>query len=169
MVESILGISRRLLQSVDIRITRRRFKQSYFTPPPDTERLRRLTRFLCSLDLNGSTGYVHTHLDRLARTLAMVPPPGETSRILELGCYMQMTPALRLELGYREVRGAYFGTAGHSDWKTVSAGGRQIFGCRVDLFDAERDRFPYRDGHFDGVLACEIVEHLRHDPMHLLI
>jgi SAM-dependent methyltransferase len=37
------------------------------------------------------------------------------------------------------------------------------------LFDAERDRFPYNDGTFETVLACELIEHLIHDPMHLLL
>jgi SAM-dependent methyltransferase len=39
----------------------------------------------------------------------------------------------------------------------------------VDLFDAERDRFPYDDGSFETVLACELIEHLLRDPMHFLM
>jgi SAM-dependent methyltransferase len=38
----------------------------------------------------------------------------------------------------------------------------------VDLFDAERDPFPYADGHFDTVLCCELIEHLPSDPMHMM-
>jgi SAM-dependent methyltransferase len=38
----------------------------------------------------------------------------------------------------------------------------------VDLFDAEKDAYPYEDGHFDTVLCCELVEHLYHDPMHMM-
>jgi len=37
------------------------------------------------------------------------------------------------------------------------------------LFDAEKDIYPYPDGHFEAVLACEIFEHLLHDPMHMLL
>jgi SAM-dependent methyltransferase len=38
----------------------------------------------------------------------------------------------------------------------------------VDLFDAEKDPFPYPDAHFDTVLCCELIEHLPSDPMHLM-
>ncbi|HEX5228699.1 MAG TPA: methyltransferase domain-containing protein [Bryobacteraceae bacterium] len=108
-------------------------------------------------------------MERFLRTLTMVPPPSKTGRALELGAYMQMTPVLGCVLGYGEVRGAYFGTAGRTDHKKVSAGGQEIFHCAVDLFDAEKDPFPYPNEHFDTVLACEIFEHFLHDPMHMLI
>ena len=39
----------------------------------------------------------------------------------------------------------------------------------MDLFDAETDAYPYADGAFHVVLACEIFEHFRVDPMHMLV
>jgi SAM-dependent methyltransferase len=108
--------------------------------------------------------YLEKHIPRLARTLALVPPPGQTGLVLELGCYMQITPLLASLCGYREVRGAYFGQAGRIDRKTVGE-----FSCEIDHFDAERDPFPYPDGHFDLVVAGEIIEHMIYDPMHLLL
>ena len=41
-------------------------------------------------------------------------------------------------------------------------------GCYIDLFDAEKDRYPYPDGRFDMVLCCELLEHLSFDPMHMM-
>jgi SAM-dependent methyltransferase len=38
----------------------------------------------------------------------------------------------------------------------------------VDIFDAEKDRYPYPDEHYSTVLCCELIEHLYHDPMFLL-
>ena len=38
----------------------------------------------------------------------------------------------------------------------------------MDLFDADRDRFPYDDGYFSTVLCCELIEHLSEDPMHMM-
>ncbi|HEX4948069.1 MAG TPA: methyltransferase domain-containing protein, partial [Blastocatellia bacterium] len=38
----------------------------------------------------------------------------------------------------------------------------------VKNFNAERDRFPYADNSFALVLCCEMLEHLAHDPMHML-
>jgi SAM-dependent methyltransferase len=121
-------------------------------------------------DPEGGRSYLELHLRRLARTLDLTPTPGSTRRALELGAYMQITPALACLLGYEEVRGAYLGQAGQSPLKkTVPIGDKQVFTCDVDLFDAEKDPFPYPDGHFDVVLACEILEHLRFDPMHMLL
>lgn len=66
------------------------------------------------------------------------------------------------------VRGAYYGPLGRTERRFASVGG-QPFEAPVDLFDAERDRFPYDDGSFETVLACELIEHLLRDPMHLLL
>jgi ubiquinone/menaquinone biosynthesis C-methylase UbiE len=47
--------------------------------------------------------------------------------------------------------------------------GGETFECEIDLFDAERDRFPYPDGYFETVLSCEMIEHFLRDPMHCLL
>jgi SAM-dependent methyltransferase len=36
-------------------------------------------------------------------------------------------------------------------------------------FNVEGQRFPYPDEHLDGVLFCEILEHLTHDPVAALL
>ncbi|MFN0172185.1 MAG: class I SAM-dependent methyltransferase [Bryobacteraceae bacterium] len=133
-------------------------------------RAREIEAFLRSVDHEneGALRYLETHLARLVRTLTLVPPPGRTRRALELGAYMQMTPALGCVFGY-DVRGAYYGPLGRVDTKSVSSGGKEVFRCEIDLFDAERNTFPYATGHFDVVLCCELIEHLLHDPMHLLL
>src|ERR1700733_4860809 len=83
----------------------------------------------------GAKAYLGVHIPRLARTLALVPPPGSTSRVLELGCYMQITPLLDRLCGYREVRGAYYGKLGRVDTKRVPFADGE-FACQVDHFDA---------------------------------
>jgi SAM-dependent methyltransferase len=52
--------------------------------------------------------------------------------------------------------------------RTVTRGKGEAFTCDVDLFDAEKDRFPYEDGYFSTVLCCELLEHLTTDPMHMM-
>lgn len=138
--------------------------------PLDPVRVTEAAKLLRTLPVTGETGrgYLELHLPRLARTLALAPPPAATGRALELGCYMQITPFLERFCGYRQVRGAYLGRPGETDRRRVALPGG-AFECDVDLFDAERDRFPYPDGHFDLVLATEIVEHMIYDPMHLLV
>lgn len=112
--------------------------------------------------------YVRTHLKRLVHTIEITPAGGPADRILELGCYLQITPALRHYLGYGEVRGAYIGSPNVPTTQSVTSVTGEVFTCVTDLFDAERDRFPYADGHFRTVLCCELIEHLSSDPMHMM-
>ena len=115
-----------------------------------------------------SRSYIETHISRFQKTLELVPPGAPDKRILEMGAYMQITPALRTKLGYGEVRGCYYGSSGNVDHKSVHSASGEHFECEVDLFDAEKDRFPYEDAYFDTVLCCELIEHLPNDPMFMM-
>ena len=117
---------------------------------------------------NESRDYAETHITRLTKTLDLTPPGGPDDRILEMGAYLQITASLKTKLGYGEVRGCYYGKAGHTDRKTVTSHTGEEFSCDVDLFDAEKDTFPYPDEHFSTVLCCELIEHLPSDPMHMM-
>ena len=138
---------------------------------PPRDRYDEIVVFVRSLDLPDPEArqYLENHIARIGRTLTLVPPPARSRRALEMGAYMHMTPALQCVLGYAEVRGAFFGPLGKIDEKSCTVGGREVFRCFVDLFDAEKDRYPYPDDRFETVLACEIFEHMLHDPMHMLI
>lgn len=116
----------------------------------------------------GAKQYLAHHTTRFEKTLALTPAGDTSKRILEMGAYMQITPALKTRLGYGEVRGCYYGPAGRVDRHEVESENGETFACDVDLFDAERDHFPYADGYFDTVLCCELVEHLKEDPMHMM-
>ncbi len=113
-------------------------------------------------------GYLERHLTRLEHTLAITPPGGPSDRILEMGAYLQITPALKTRLGYGEVHGCYYGPRGRTDHRTVTSSDGEVFTCDIDLFDAERDEFPYPDGYFATVLCCELIEHLTEDPMFMM-
>jgi glycosyltransferase involved in cell wall biosynthesis/SAM-dependent methyltransferase len=115
-----------------------------------------------------AAGYIETHITRLEKTLAITPPGGPDDRILEMGAYLHITPALRDRLGYGEVRGCYYGPAGQVVHRSAHSTSGEEFNCDVDLFDAEKDRFPYADEYFSSVLCCELLEHLTADPMHML-
>lgn len=119
-------------------------------------------------DEDGSRKYAKTHRTRLAKTLEITPPGAPADRILEMGAYLQITPALKTKLGYGEVRGCYFGDLGQIDHREVISDEGETFRCEIDHFDAEKDRFPYRDGSFATVLCCELIEHLPSDPMHMM-
>ncbi|MGH9592043.1 MAG: methyltransferase domain-containing protein, partial [Bryobacteraceae bacterium] len=115
-----------------------------------------------------SRAYVEAHRARLEKTLALTPRGGAGDRVLEMGAYLNITPALKTRLGYGEVRGCYYGPLGNTNQCVARSEQGEEFGCDIDLFDAEKDRFPYPDGHFSTVLCCEIIEHLPADPMHMM-
>ena len=116
-----------------------------------------------------SRGYLDTHLTRLLKTIEITPPGGPDDRILEMGAYLQITPALHSKLGYGCVRGCYYGPAGATDHRSVISAEGEAFACDIDLFDAEKDAYPYPDEYFSTVLCGELIEHLTEDPMHLMI
>jgi glycosyltransferase involved in cell wall biosynthesis/SAM-dependent methyltransferase len=117
---------------------------------------------------DASAAYLNTHSTRLLKTLQITPPGSAGDRILEMGAYLQITPALRNQLGYGEVRGCYYGKLGRTDHRTVTSASGESFACEIDHFDAEKDVFPYPDGHFATVICGELIEHLFEDPMHLM-
>ncbi len=112
--------------------------------------------------------YATTHLGRLVRTLQLTPPGTAADQLLEMGAYMQITPAFHKYLGYGDVRGSYLGPLGTVDEKKARSQSGEDFRCFIDLFDAERDVFPYKDGQFAAVVCAELLEHLSMDPMHLM-
>lgn len=116
----------------------------------------------------GARDYVEGHLSRFERTLEITPQGGPEDSVLEMGAYMHITAALHHRRGYGRVRGCYFGPAGKVEEKQVEAADGRTFACSIDLFDAEKDIFPYRDGEFATVLCCELLEHLPSDPMHMM-
>ena len=137
-------------------------------PSPETESpLADYILGFCEGDA-GRLSYVEKHLTRLVRTLELTPPGKNGDRILEMGAYLHITPALKSKLGYGEVRGSYLGPAGRTDHNSVASKSGEVFECDLDLFDAEKDDYPYPDGYFSTVLCCELLEHLSHDPMHLM-
>jgi glycosyltransferase involved in cell wall biosynthesis/SAM-dependent methyltransferase len=115
-----------------------------------------------------SAGYLNTHSTRLLKTLEITPRGALDDRVLEMGAYLQITPALRSKLGYGEVRGCYYGKLGHSDHRSVTSAEGETFECEIDHFNAEKDVFPYPDAHFATVICGELIEHLFEDPMHLM-
>ena len=112
--------------------------------------------------------YFEQHAARLQHTLEITPPGDASQSILEMGAYLQVTPALHYKLGYGVVRGCYFGRSGRMDRRLAASSDGCDFECTVDHFDAEKDVYPYDDATFDTVLCGELIEHLASDPMFLM-
>jgi SAM-dependent methyltransferase len=112
--------------------------------------------------------YAAHHKSRFIHTLEITPPGDASKSILEMGAYMQITPALQHKLGYGYVRGCYYGPEGRIDHKSLVAENGETFECDVDHFDAEKHVYPYGDEAFDTVMCCELIEHLFEDPMFMM-
>ena len=130
-----------------------------------------IEEFLSSIDMAepGMVAYFREHKQRLIRTLSLLPLGNDQSRALELGSYLHIAAALERVLGYGSVRAAYYSRSRGSHRKSLPIRGQPVFTTDVDLFDAECHTYPYADSLFDLVLCCELIEHLVHDPMHMLI
>ena len=108
---------------------------------------------------------------RYAKTIGVIDALGLSSRarVLELAAAPYgMTGLLRHYL-FDDILLAGYGSLS-SEKKAVELG---VFdqSYRFDevLFNVESDVWPFEDGSFDLVIACEMVEHLLLDPMHLFV
>lgn len=165
-------VARKYADFLDCVATGREFASSLppdVEPPPAPAPIKVAPDYILSWSPDAaSKSYIETHITRLEKTLVMTPPGGPSDRILEMGAYLQITPSLQTRLGYPEVRACYYGPAGTVEHRTITSSQGEQFTCDVDLFDAEKDRFPYGDEYFSTVLCCELLEHLTEDPCHMM-
>ncbi|MFM8172446.1 MAG: class I SAM-dependent methyltransferase [Pirellulaceae bacterium] len=109
--------------------------------------------------------------NRIAASINMLPKG--SGRVLELGCDGHFSLAVA-ELTSYEVFpqnspnpiAAWEGAATLTQTYTHQ-GGREVQFTR-ELFDIEQGRFPLESNTFDGVLCCEVIEHLFRDPALML-
>ena len=106
--------------------------------------------------------YARGHFWRFVRTWNLVRDL--EGQALELGSNPYFTTMLLRELTDLDLTLAnYFGSAGETEQEVVYRNGKTTLTSQ--LFDVERDRFPFEDDSFDVVLFCELIEHLTTDPV----
>jgi SAM-dependent methyltransferase len=115
--------------------------------------------------------YTRQHLRRFLSTLQRIPPPQRsTDRLLELGSLLHLAPVIKKFCGYNEVCCAdtWEGAEKLSHETLRQVNGSESHTIELRNFNVEAEPYPYPDGHFRVVLCCELIEHLQHDPLHML-
>ncbi len=115
--------------------------------------------------------YVSHHMRRFLSTLERIPPAESPSdRVLELGSLGHMAPAIVKYRGYREICCADMWDGAKKTRRETMRQNNGTDSLTFELrnFNVEVDAFPYADGHFRGVICCELIEHLQRDPLHML-
>ena len=85
----------------------------------------------------GGKQYTNTHITRLTKTLSLTPAGDASKAILEMGAYMQITPALKHQLGYGTVRGCYYGPAGKVDHHEINAEETNLECLGIDVLPSD--------------------------------
>ncbi len=128
---------------------------------------------LANFNADERSNYLNVSLDRFLKTLEVFPEGiNEKSRVLELGANPYFMSLLMLrKYGCRLEFANFFGDRRPAKDTEVLTSGQfgETHRFRFGHFNVERERFPYRDGSFDLVLFCEIIEHLTMDPVHPLV
>ncbi len=124
--------------------------------------------------------YVEVHGRSAALSLAMLRrllPRGRRLRVLELGgapYYFSalMARSFDVDLTAANVQaGAWPGAPGGLQRGEVVLGlpeGEGRLAIQVEVFNIEKDPFPFPDDHFDVVLCMEVLEHLCYSPSQML-
>jgi SAM-dependent methyltransferase len=109
-------------------------------------------------------GYLEDCFRRLLTTLSLVPRG--KGRILELGGNpYYFTMLLRRYREYEVELANFFGGQREAVQRLVNGLTGEAHEFKYLDFNIEEDEFPYPEGHFDGVVYCEILEHLIRDPI----
>lgn len=116
--------------------------------------------------------YLSAHLRRLLVTQQMIPCPSASQRVLELGAAPYLMTLLLRHSGKFELYTADYRADDCSAEFPVLLH-NPVCGEDCTLlcqnFNVEKDHFPYADQFFDGLLCCELLEHLASDPTHMLM
>ncbi len=119
----------------------------------------------------GPTSYFRHGAARITASINMLPP-GDGS-VLELGCDSHFTLAMSLFTKYTMVpQNSLSPIASRENIEnpvvTFTRNDQVATRFQRVLFDVEKDRYPFADATFDGVLCCEVIEHLLYDPAWML-
>ena len=117
--------------------------------------------------------YAEEDCERFMQTVHLLPQAG--TEILEIGANPYFTTILanwfRQDLNFTLTNYFRDNSGRGSDEISIVHPNSEPFSMTYDydIVDIETDRLPYNDNSFDGVLFCEVIEHLTNDPQQALI
>jgi SAM-dependent methyltransferase len=119
----------------------------------------------------GPTDYFRRGAKRIAASINMIPEGNGT--ILELGCDSHFTLAMSELTNYTIVpQNSPNPIASCEDVQDPTVTFTRKDSSKVQfermLFDLESDPYPFPDNSIDGVVCCEVIEHLFRDPAWML-
>lgn len=106
---------------------------------------------------------------RIRETLRRISPASSNrASILDLGSSRVWLPFFQIPLGYHNITlNTSYPQAGFvSDSLVVE--GTEPANVRMEVFDVEREEFPFEDELFDVITCLEVLEHLAIDPMAMM-
>jgi SAM-dependent methyltransferase len=114
--------------------------------------------------------WVEVNLPRFERTLELVPPGTSEQRCLELGARpFTFTLLMKRFRDYQLSLVDFFTSDAREYGETLRLPALGEEHALVSaLCDVEHETLPFADASFDGVLCCEILEHLTADPTAML-
>jgi len=106
---------------------------------------------------------------RFRETLRRIPPAASANAsILDLGSSRVWLPFFQELLGYRRiVLNTSYPDAGFVS-ESLKVEGARPANVSMEVFDVEREEFPFDDESFDVVTCLEVLEHLAIDPMAMM-
>ncbi len=165
-----------------IKVMSRHFKQDHGleenTPLPEgvESREKALEMFL-SVSIDGAPreeihSYAETDCDRFLHTLPLVRE--DAKHILEIGANPYFSSILLKEFRSAKLHFTnYFGPGPERGTQSVRyvnhEGKKRKWRVEYSIVNTEETALPAKDGSFDHVLFCEVLEHLTNDPLFALI
>lgn len=114
--------------------------------------------------------WIEWHSPRLVRTLSLVPEGAAGQRCLEIGSIPYTFTLLMKKLRPYEMILVDFDSSGRREQQQTVRLPRfgEVHHFVSHMCDVEREDLPFADHTFDGVLCCEVLEHLTTDPIMML-
>jgi SAM-dependent methyltransferase len=114
--------------------------------------------------------WIEWHLPRFLRTLSLVPEGAQGQRCLEIGSIPYTFTVLMQKFRPYEMTLVDFDSSGRREQHRTVRLPRfgEVHDFVSHMCDVEREDLPFADCTFDGVLCCEVLEHLTTDPIMML-